>query len=72
MLKLNNTKKAFKNIATEGKSTVVHFGKFVKAVAFDTPKALVDDVRIDRDLVRKARALINAGLITPETPNPQQ
>jgi hypothetical protein len=71
-MELNNTKKALKNIATEGKATVVHFGKFVKAITFDTPKALVGDVRIDRAQVRQARALIKAGLVPPQTTEPQQ
>lgn len=71
-MKLDNTKKALKSVAHEGKETVVHFGKFVKAMTFDTPKGIVTDVRIDTDLLRKAKALVKAGVVTTETPEPQQ
>ena len=71
-MELNNTKKALKSIATEGKDTAVHLFKFVKAIVFDTPKGLVTDVRIDRAQVRQARELIKAGLVPPETTEPQQ
>lgn len=71
-MKCPNTKKALKSVAHEAKETVVHLGKLGKAIGFDTPKGLVTDVRIDITLYRKARALIKAGLVTLETPEPQQ
>lgn len=71
-MKLDNTKKALKSIAHEGKETVKHLGKLGKAITFDTPKALVTDARIDITLYRKARALIKAGVVTLETPESQQ
>ena len=70
-MKLDNTKKALKSIAHESKESVKHLGKLGKAITFDLIKGAVDDVRIDRALVRKARALVDAGLVTLDTESQQ-